>query len=159
MTLAGRIATCAGAFTLLTAAVPAVASAASCLGKPATMVRGAGDNTIEGSPGADVIVAGDGDDLLDGGPDRDVLIGDSGTLTGSASGGGDDTLRGGGDGDTMFGDSHANNLGGSESGGGRDLLKAGEGNDSLDGGPSRDQCDDDGGTDIGARCEISTGIP
>ncbi|MGH2925191.1 MAG: calcium-binding protein, partial [Solirubrobacterales bacterium] len=57
---------CALALALALAAGPAGASAATCDGHPATIARGGGDNTIQGTPGSDVIVAGAGDDVVHG---------------------------------------------------------------------------------------------
>ena len=115
MTSAGRVATCVGALTLVLTVPPAVGSAATCRGQQATIVRGGGDHTIEGTPGADVIVAGDGndvvraaggDDTVCGGRGRDRLLGEAGldVLVGES---GNDVERGGGGNDSMYGDASA----------------------------------------------------
>src|SRR5687767_376374 len=66
-----------------------------CDGKPATIVRGDGDNDIVGTNGNDVIVAGGGDDDVEGGLGNDRICGngDNDNLDGDS---GDDTLLSGG---------------------------------------------------------------
>src|SRR5918996_5703432 len=139
--------------------------APECLGREATIVGTRGDDRIEGTRGADVIVArggddrieadrgddvicagrgddrvegDDGDDAIDGGRGDDRLDGGDGedTLSG---GSGDDRLDGGDEGDTLDG------------GSGDDWLDGGVGEDTLDGGPGDDHLDggDDDDTLIG----------
>ncbi len=78
---------------------------------------GNGNDHLYGNMGADTVSGGDGDDLVGGGKDNDVLAGD----------GGDDTLRGGLGNDMLAG------------GAGNDLFYGGKGNDSLDGGTGDDR--------------------
>jgi uncharacterized protein len=133
--------------------------APQCLGREATIVGTRGDDRIEGTRGADVIVArggddrieadrgddvicagrgddrvegDDGDDEIDAGRGDDRVDGDDGDdrLSG---GRGDDHLDGGDDDDTLSG------------GRGDDHLDGGDGRDDLDGGPGDDHEGDGGG--------------
>ncbi len=113
-------------------------SAPECLGREATIVGTRGDDRIEGTSGADVIVARGGDDRIEADRGDDVVCagrgddrveGDDGddTLSG---GRGDDRLEGGDGDDTLSG------------GRGDDRLDGGDGRDVLDGGPGDDREDD-----------------
>jgi Ca2+-binding RTX toxin-like protein len=122
---------------------------------------GGGNDTLEGSFGADRFYGGagddslrgqDGDDALEGGAGNDALRGDNGadSLFGGTGddmldgglgadwlegGAGNDTLRGGNEADTMLGGDGADELWG---GFGDDLLDAGAGNDRIDAGGDGD---------------------
>jgi Ca2+-binding RTX toxin-like protein len=133
-------------------------------------LRGAGDDLLEDSSGFSTYMTGDnlasrvkvsgkGDDVLINrtGPGRSQLVGDHLNDTGSVTGGrGNDRIRSGEGNDTLIGDSIW--VKGSP-GGGRDRLSAGAGDDSLTGGPKRDRCGGDGGTDLAFQCEVLRGIP
>lgn len=82
--------------------VPEAQGASRCDGKKATIVRGAGDQMIQGTAHKDVIVAGKGNDtivalggndVVCGGTGADILIGDS--LGVQSIKGGNDRLFGG----------------------------------------------------------------
>lgn len=132
---------------------PSAHAAPPCFGQFVTIVGTDGDDTIEGTPGRDVIWAGGGDDtvygrggmdfICAGSGDGDLLYGNKGNDRIDAGtseranrvygGKGDDYLYdrpGGGDGQEMFG------------GPGNDVLEAGDSNgtylDVLDGGPGND---------------------
>ncbi|HSF02607.1 MAG TPA: hypothetical protein VLA62_06335, partial [Solirubrobacterales bacterium] len=49
-----------------------------CFGKPATIVRGSGNDTIQGTAGSDVIVAGGGNDTVAAGNGVDYVCGEGG---------------------------------------------------------------------------------
>jgi RTX calcium-binding nonapeptide repeat (4 copies) len=91
------------------------------------------------------IFGGDGDDTLRGTPDADVICGLSGDDTLRALGGndlvlggdGDDRIAGGGGSDRLRGEKDADSLRG---GRGRDSLSGGPGRDLLSGGAGRDRC-------------------
>ena len=147
---------------------------AGCDGVRATRVGTAGNDTLRGTRGDDVIVALGGNDTIDIGLGNDRACGGSGndtiglgegndrgfggtgtdTITGGA---GDDTLRGndgndvldgGGDRDELFGDA------------GVDRLLGGGDNDALDGGSGTpDRCDGEGGTDTATACEQLVNVP
>lgn len=128
--------------------------AATCFGKEATIVRGEGDNTIQGTAGADVIVAGGGDDVIYGrgggdricaGPGRDTVIAGAGADRVSGGGGNDsrtvagwvglngnagrDLIWGDGGDDVIWDDANANNLAGTKADG--EELRGGPGRDAL----------------------------
>ncbi|MEA4836908.1 MAG: type I secretion C-terminal target domain-containing protein, partial [Rhodospirillaceae bacterium] len=77
----------------------------------------AGDVTLTGSDGSDILVGGAGNDTLYGGDGNDILYG----------GAGNDTLYGGAGNDTLYG------------GDGDDILYGGAGNDTLYGGAGADR--------------------
>lgn len=87
---------------MATTAVGAQEPVGTCHGRAPTISGTAGDDVLEGTPGADVIIAGDGDDvvrghggadLICGGPGRDTLT--AGVRAGVYGGYGNDVLRGG----------------------------------------------------------------
>ena len=74
-----------------------------CFGRQATIVRGGSDNIIDGTNGADVIVAGGGSDFIDAKGGNDRVCGNGGQD--SALGGpGDDRINGGPSGDPGLGE-------------------------------------------------------
>jgi uncharacterized delta-60 repeat protein len=111
----------------------------TCDGVVATRVGTAGNDTLMGTNGSDVIVGFDGDDTIYGLGGNDLLCGNAG----------DDTLYGGSANDILDGDS------------GNDTLVSGTGDDSLRGDAGTDVCD--GGAqvsgDTASGCERVTGVP
>jgi Ca2+-binding RTX toxin-like protein len=87
----------------------------------------AGNDTIVGSNGSDLLGGGSGNDDITGGDGSDSIKGSGGNDT-IRSGNGDDTLKAGGGNDRMA------------AGSGDDLLKGGKGKDKGDGGSGSDQC-------------------
>jgi hypothetical protein len=85
----------------------AVAPAATCKGKPATIVGTPGNDGLKGTSGKDVIAGLGGNDKLSGLAGNDLICG----------GAGKDTLKGGGGKDTLLGQK------------GKDVLKGGPGKD------------------------------
>jgi Ca2+-binding RTX toxin-like protein len=104
----------------------------------------AGDDSMNGSPFADLLAGYDGGDRLFGAGGDDALFGGDGRdrLYG---GEGDDDLNGGRDTDWAFGSSGDDRLSG---GSGRDFLEGGRDDDRLTGGLDRDLLTGDGGDDI-----------
>ena len=95
---------------------------------------GAGNDTIEGSDQADVLVGGAGDDIINGNDGNDWLHGGSGadTLDGGA---GEDLVVGGQDNDYLAGNTDTDHIYGN---GGDDHLVGNEGKDFLYGGAGND---------------------
>lgn len=87
----------------------------------ASLLGGAGKDTINGGYGSDKIYGGSGNDYLDGGFGNDTLSGGTGK----------DTLNGGFGNDTLYGGASADKIYG---GFGNDYLSGGSGNDTLVGG-------------------------
>lgn len=90
-----------------------------CFGKQATIVRGDGDDTINGTDGNDVIVAGDGQNNIKGRR-------------------GNDKICGGGDGDDIFGGRGNDKM---NSGGSIDFIAGKQGDDLHIAGGNDDQID------------------
>jgi Ca2+-binding RTX toxin-like protein len=128
-------------------ALPAVASAASCGGKHATIVSNAprivgtkahnvivaraGDNAIYGMGGNDTICGGGGNDRIYGDRGNDTVFGEEGddTLIGER---GSDDLDGGTGIDRIFGETGNDEIDGGSGDG--DEVDAGPGDDSVSGG-------------------------
>jgi Ca2+-binding RTX toxin-like protein len=124
----------------------ATASAAACLGRPATIVghgviHGTGHaDVIVGSRGADRIVGGGGNDRICTGAGDDAIEGGGGSDRIEAGPGGDDVIGGNGSdlvlagpgADTVFGKRGNDRFYG---GPGADYLDSGLGDDTLEGGP------------------------
>jgi Ca2+-binding RTX toxin-like protein len=112
-----------------------------CYGKAGTIVGGNGNDTLNGTAGADVIIGNGGNDTINGLGGNDLLCG----------GGGNDTINGGNNNDKLRG------------GIGDDTLNGDAGDDALDGGThvTADTCN--GGThvngDTATACELLSGIP
>lgn len=106
---------------LLVLAVPTAQTGGSpkCFGKPATIVRGGGDDNIKGTNGNDVIIAGNGENDVNG---RD----------------GNDKICGGRDGDDIFGGKGNDKM---ASGGGIDFIGGRQGDDLHIAGGGDDQID------------------
>lgn len=137
-----------------------------------TVISGVGNDTIVGSPQADVIDAfkghdvvsgGGGDDTLQGGEGNDTLNGDDGndrvsdsagqnSMTGGA---GRDTLVGGIANDSLFGGADNDSLNG---GAGNDFLVGDDGQDTLVGADGQDVLQGGGGDDSLAGDEGSDSI-
>jgi Ca2+-binding RTX toxin-like protein len=131
---------------------PSSAGAASCRGKQATIVGGAGNNVIVGTKDHDVIVGGAGNDRINGkgghdtvcgGPGNDRIEGNRGSdhLDG---GPGNDVLEGYRGSDHLYGSSGDDELTGDR---GKDTLSGGPGDDYLSGGRGSDELNGDGGGD------------
>lgn len=131
----------------------------TCGGVAATRVGTAGNDSILGTAGADVIVAGAGNDNINGLGGNDRICGDAGndSINGST---GDDFVLGGSGSDRISGSDGADTLVGNPGGGsnddagdtisggpGNDFLDGWFGNDSLRGGPGNDQLRGEAGTD------------
>jgi hypothetical protein len=86
--------------TALVWAAPAQAARLMCLGRPATIIGTAGNDTLLGTPGSDVIVGLGGEDTISGGDGADRICGGDARdyLT---SGRGDDFLDGEGGDDVL----------------------------------------------------------
>jgi protocatechuate 3,4-dioxygenase beta subunit len=104
----------------------------------------AGDDTLTGTPGDDLIYGLEGDDTIDGGGGSDIIVGGPGndTLNG---GGGSDILKGSGGNDSLNGGGASDLLIG---GGGTDTLSGGPGDDVLQGGGGNDRLFGNGGDDL-----------
>lgn len=119
----------------------------TCFGEPATIVGHDGDERIEGTSGADVIVTRGGSDVVFAGGGDDVICGNSGADIIDAGGGNDrasgaagrdfitgvdghDEIRGGAGNDVL-------NFGDEENG--DDVVSGGRGDDDLHAGVGRDR--------------------
>lgn len=110
----------------------------------ASILGGAGNDTLIGTSNSDTIFGGDGNDQINGGGGNDVLFGDAGTDSLNGEGGkdvihggdGNDRVQGAGGNDMLFGD------------GNDDRLYGGAGNDQLDGGGNIDRLYGEDGDDI-----------
>ena len=127
---------------------PSRAGAATCKGRPATIVGTAGDNLLTGTNGPDVVAALDGNDkvlALDG---NDIVCGNRGKdrLLGQD---GEDVLRGNRGNDTEKGGADDDKLKGNR---GADLLKGKGVEDFLGGGKGGDTCRGGGGDDKQKSC-------
>lgn len=107
-----------------------------------------GDDSITGTPQADVIVTYTGNDTVFGGGGADLIC----------TGAGADTVFGQGGGDTVIGGSGPDRLVGGTSGdllkgkNGRDRLKGNAGNDTLNGGKKHDLCKGGSGHNVLISC-------
>ncbi len=105
---------------------------------------GSGNDTINGSGGAEIIETGAGNDRFFGGGGTDLAYGGAGND--SFDGGADsDTLFGGDGNDTLLGSAGTDLLSGGD---GRDLLEGGDANDTLIGGAGADTMFGGTGLDI-----------
>jgi uncharacterized delta-60 repeat protein len=107
-----------------------------CAGRRATIVGTAGNDTLRGTPRADVIVALGGNDRISARGGNDVVCG----------GRGNDRLAGGAGADRLHG------------GHGRDVLAGGPGRDRLNGGPQRDRCLGGAARDRATACEVKRSL-
>ena len=130
-----------------------------CFGVPATRVGTAGNDVINGTAGADVIVAGAGNDTINGRGGNDRICGDAGVDTINGGSGNDfvlggsaaDVINGGSGNDTLVGNPGAgsNDDGGDtiNGGSGDDFIDGWFGDDVLSGGPGDDQLRGEAGND------------
>lgn len=130
-------------FTLALVVAPVADAAKRCMGKRATIVRGAGNDVIRGTGASDVIFAGAGHDKIYGGGGNDRICGGPGndTINGER---GSDRLSGDGGNDTIMGLTGKDKLFG---GAGDDELRGWRGSDWLDGGPGSDRLFGENGND------------
>ena len=102
-----------------------------------------GNSTINGKGGNDLICTGPGNDKIDGGAGNDTIVdtGGKNDVKGGdgvdqiTTGSGDDTIDGGAAADTINAGNGANNVKGGD---GNDAITAGSGNDTIDGGSNDD---------------------
>jgi hypothetical protein len=97
---------------------------------PTVALGGAGNDTIVGSAGKNLILGGDGNDQIWGNAQSDIIYGGSG----------DDRIYGGSGDDMLFGQDGADTIYGDV---GNDLLDGGSGYDYLDGQAGKDRFYDD----------------
>jgi Ca2+-binding RTX toxin-like protein len=102
------------------------------VGRPTTLIGGAGNDTIEGSAARDTIYGGPGHDIIDGKGQADRIFGEAGNDT-IYGGTGSDRIDGGNNNDVIYG------------GDGNDFITGGAGNDYIEGGSGADRLD--GGRD------------
>jgi len=111
-------------------------AAATCKGKPATIIGTNGNDVLKGTPGKDVIVGLAGNDKLSGLAGNDLICG----------GAGKDTLKGGSGNDFLSGQK------------GNDKLYGQKGNDKLSGKKGKDLCVGGPGKDKAKGCEKTKSI-
>ncbi len=132
------------------------------VGKPTTLIGGAGNDTLEGSNSRDTIYGGAGHDIIEGKGQADRIFGEAGNDT-IEGGAGSDRIDGGNNNDRIQGDDGADFITGGagddwiEGGSGHDRLDGGRdndtiqgqtGNDTVWGGPGRDSMDGGSGVDL-----------
>ena len=119
------------------------ATSGYCFGRPATIIA-TGQKTINGTPGADVIIGGPAGETINGRGGNDLIC--AGRGNDRVSGGsGNDKIRGEAGNDRLSGGSGADLLLGS---GGADVLRGGAGNDRAAGGDGTDRIDGGAGDDV-----------
>lgn len=109
-----------------------------------TFVGGDASETLNGTPGNDIIDGGDGDDVIFGKGGNDILIGGRGNDV-LSGGGGNDCLLGGDDNDKLLGQSGNDTLRGGDE---EDKLDGGVGDDALRGDDHNDTLEGGSGSDI-----------
>jgi hypothetical protein len=125
---------------------------AKCINRIVTIFGTNGNDTLQGTPGDDVIHGFDGNDTIYGNGGDDLICGGKGNdnLYGSA---GKDKLYGSDGHDKLYGDEGADILYGNDGidqlqgGDGNDILRGGDGDDKLDGGDGHDDLYGQGGND------------
>ena len=118
-------------------------TAGYCFGRPATIIA-TGQKTVNGTPGADVIIGGPAGETINGRGGNDLIC--AGRGNDKVSGGsGNDKIRGEAGNDKLTGDSGADLLLGS---GGADDLRGGAGADRAAGGDGTDRIDGGAGDDV-----------
>lgn len=132
-----------------------------CMGLVPTIVGTDNAETINGTPGRDIILAGDGADTIRGGDGNDVICGGDGRDR-IRAGRGADLIDGGPQRDRIWGEAGADTIiGGTgsdrivgnngtdtiEGMGGSDRIKAGPGDDTITGGGGDDRIEGDDGND------------
>jgi uncharacterized delta-60 repeat protein len=152
----------AGSETQLGPGESATVTAISCFGMAPTILRGDGNDTINGTPGDDVIIdtggnnkingkgghdricAADGNDAIDGGPGNDTV--DAGPGSNDVKGGdGNDSITAGEGNDTIDAGAGADVI---QAGSGTNNVKAGDGNDTITTGDGNDTIDAGAGADV-----------
>ena len=118
-------------------AQPTATPPSICQCQSVTHVGSSGNDSLIGTPGADVLAGLGGNDTIDGVGGADLVC----------AGEGRDVVSGGAGGDRLNGEN------------GRDILKGGSGNDRLNGGPKPDLCNGGSGRDRATACEVRKGIP
>jgi hypothetical protein len=113
---------------------------------------GRGNDLLQGSSGADAMAGGPGSDLLSGQDGTDRLFGDAGTDL-AAGGTGHDGISGGAAGDALYADGGLTNVVVGDEG--ADSLFGGFGDDLLSGSSGNDLLQGAGGTD---RCVGGSGV-
>lgn len=147
------------ALAAATLAVPvaqrADAAVPACMGKPATIVGTASNDTLNGTARADVIVGLGGKDRISGRGGNDIICGSGGADI-IKGGGGADRVKGGAGADTIEGDDGNDRLAGS---GGNDTIRGLRGDDRIDGGAGTDACSQGAGSGTVVNCESSAPAP
>jgi CSLREA domain-containing protein/uncharacterized repeat protein (TIGR01451 family) len=110
------------------------AAASVCSGPPpaGAIVRGPGNDTINGTPGNDVIFDSGGSNSIDGKAGNDTIC----------TGSGNDKIDGGSGDDVVVDAGGSNTINGAD---GNDRITSGAGTDKLDGGAGNDYLEDRGG--------------
>ncbi len=111
---------------------------------PVALVRGKGNDEIDGGDGDDWISGGNGKDTLAGGAGNDEILGNTGDDK-IAGGDGNDTLHGNDGNDTMSGDAGSDVMDGGK---GNDVMSGGDGDDSLHGNSGNDVLSGGAGNDV-----------
>lgn len=110
---------------------------------PSPIIGSSKAETLNGTPGNDLIMGLEGADRINGRGGNDCILGGTGA----------DTINGDGGGDVLFGEAHADSLNGGDGddlligAGGADTMKGGSGNDTLRGGQAWDTAQGGAGTD------------
>jgi len=141
-----------------------------CSGVNATLVGNAGNDTLNGTAGPDVIVGGAGNDTINGLGGDDRICGDAGNdlINGGAGndfvlgGSGADNINGGNNNDTLVGNPGGgsdDDLGDTINGGsGDDFLDGWFGDDTLIGGPGNDHLRGEAGVDTVSYAASATAV-
>ena len=123
-------------FTVLTSAASTwtFARPVPCVGPPpaGAILRGSGNDTINGTPGDDVIVDAGGNNTINGNGGNDIICSGRGNDRIDGGVGNDASVDAGGNNDVRGGD-------------GADSITTGSGNDTIDSGPGNDSVDAAGG--------------
>lgn len=149
------IAALAVAMLAVPVAQRADAAAPTCMGKKATIVGTARNDTLNGTARADVIVGLGGKDRIDGRGGNDLICGGGGADI-IKGGGGADRVKGGFGADTIEGGGNNDRLAGS---GGNDTIRGLRGDDRIDGGAGTDACSQGAGTGTIVNCESQAPAP
>jgi Ca2+-binding RTX toxin-like protein len=107
------------------------------------IVDAGGSNTINGRGGNDVICSGSGNDVIDAGAGNDLVVDKGGSNT-VAGGGGNDQVTAGTGNDTIHGGAGDDTI---SAGNGNNALNTGDGNDRITTGSGNDKVDSGTGND------------